>query len=165
MLFIVLLGGRHPKAKIEVHDVAFVNAQCLEDTFEELRKEWFGNQSGLHIDSWMQVDGVGDWKVEFSDLAPAPNSPHLYFVNMGGYDSRAFGEAHDYMLVVENSKAEAHAKTKKAMLNRWSEQHTDAVFDIDDCLPIFSAGGRYINLVKSENRGILKRNEYIIIPH
>jgi hypothetical protein len=164
MLFVILLGGRHPKAKIEVHDVVFVNAQNLEGTFDDLRQEWFGDQNGLHIDSWMQVDGVEGWRVEFSDLAPAPGGPHLYFINVGGYDSKAFGEAHDYMLLVANSKAEAHAKSKLMMSDRWSERHTDAIFDVDDCLPVFSVSGRYINLVKGDSRGVLRFNKYIVIP-
>lgn len=164
MLFVVFLGGRHPRAKIEVHDVVFVNAKCLDETFEDLRKEWFGDQRGLHVDSWMQVDGVEGWKVEFSDLAPASGSPHLYFINVGGYDSRGFGEAHDYVLLVAYSKAEAHAKSKQMILNGWRGQHTDAIFDVDDCLPIFSVNGRYISLVEGNSRGVLIFNEYVVVP-
>ncbi|WP_081263108.1 DUF1543 domain-containing protein [Pseudomonas putida] len=164
MLFVIFLGGRHPKAKIEVHDVVFVDASKLEDTYSDLRHEWFGEQSGLHIDSWMQVYGVEDWRVEFSDLSPLPGSPRLYFINIGGYDSKSFGEVHDYILLVARSKVEAHAKSKRIISNGWRGLHTDAIFDVDDCLPIFSVSGRYINLVKGENRGVLRFNEYIVLP-
>lgn len=163
MLYIVMLGGSHPRAKIEVHDIAFVNAEHLEDTYSELKGEWFGNSKGLHIDSWMQVDGVGDWKVEFSDLAPSPESPRLYFVNLGGYTPKLFGEIHDYTLIIANSREQAHMISKQETKRRWHESHIDAVLDIDDCLPIFSVSGRYINLVRKAHRGIFKVNEYIAL--
>ena len=33
MLFVVMLGGKHPRAKIEVHDVVFAVADSLEATW------------------------------------------------------------------------------------------------------------------------------------
>ncbi len=84
MLFVVMLGGKHPKAKIEVHDVVFAAADSLEATYPQLRESWFGSSTGLHIDAWMAVDGIEDWKVELSPLAPKPGSPRLFFLNLGG---------------------------------------------------------------------------------
>lgn len=59
-------GGKHPKAKVEVHDVAFVVADTLQAAYPALREAWFGSAAGLHIDGWMKVDGVEGWKVELS---------------------------------------------------------------------------------------------------
>lgn len=70
MLFVVMLGGKHPRAKIEVHDVVFAVADTLEAAYPQLRADWFGSPKGMHIDSWMAVDGVDGWKVELSPLAP-----------------------------------------------------------------------------------------------
>ena len=50
-LFIVVLGGRSLKSNIEIHDVRWVLGETIEDTFPELRKQWLGKKSGLHIDS------------------------------------------------------------------------------------------------------------------
>ena len=72
MLFVVMLGGKHPRAKIEVHDVVFAAAHTLEATYPQLRDGWFGSAKGLHVDAWMAVDGVDGWKVEFSTLPPKP---------------------------------------------------------------------------------------------
>ena len=58
MLFVVMLGGKHPRARIEVHDVVFAVADTLEATYPQLRDAWFGSPKGVHIDSWMAVDGV-----------------------------------------------------------------------------------------------------------
>lgn len=164
MFFVVMLGGKHPRAKIEVHDVAFVIADSLESAYPQLRHSWFGIPAGLHIDSWMRVDGVEGWKVELSPLAPLPGSPRLYFINLGGYESHVFGEAHHYILVVASNKAEAKSKGKQQMLTHWTKPHTDALMDVDDCLPIDEISGRYIHLVEGEHSGIIQRNDYIVIP-
>ena len=37
-LFVVMLGGKHPKAKIEIHDVVFVVATTLQDAHPALRE-------------------------------------------------------------------------------------------------------------------------------
>ena len=50
-LFLVFLGGRAHKANFELHDVRWVVGPKIEDTFNVLRKNWFGSINGLHIDS------------------------------------------------------------------------------------------------------------------
>ncbi|WP_350581229.1 DUF1543 domain-containing protein [Pseudomonas sp. HY2-MNA-CIBAN-0224] len=163
MLFVVMLGGKHPRAKIEVHDVVFAIADSLEATYPQLRQGWFGNPAGLHIDAWMRVDGVDGWKVELSPLAPLPGSPRLYFINLGGYEANTFGEAHHYLLVVAQDKNQAKSRAKQHMLKHWQQAHTDALLDVDDCLPIDQVSGRYIHLVEGEHRGVIQHNDYIVI--
>ncbi|QHF44647.1 hypothetical protein PspS35_12990 [Pseudomonas sp. S35] len=164
MLFVVMLGGKHPRANIEVHDVVFVAADTLQATYPQLRDAWFGSPKGVHIDSWMAVDGVDGWKVELSQLAPQADAHRLYFINLGGYQAHSFGEAHHYLLVVARSKREATSKGKQQMLGHWSQAHTDGVLDIDDCLPIDLVDGRFLHLVQAPHRAILQRNDYIVLP-
>lgn len=163
MLFVVMLGGKHPRAKIEVHDVVFAIADSLEATYPQLRQGWFGAPAGLHIDAWMRVDGVDGWKVELSPLAPLPGSPRLYFINLGGYEANTFGEAHHYLLVVAQDKNQAKSRARQHMLKHWHQAHTDALLDVDDCLPIDQVSGRYIHLVEGEHRGVIQHNDYIVI--
>jgi hypothetical protein len=164
MLFVVMLGGKHPRAKIEVHDVVFAIADSLEASYPQLRRDWFGSTTGLHIDAWMRVEGVEGWRVELSQLAPLPNAPRLYFINLGGYESNAFGEAHHYILVVAHNKNEAKSKGKQHMLKHWAKSHTDTLMDVDDCLPIDHVSGRYIHLVEGEHGGVIQHNDYIVLP-
>ena len=42
-LFLVVVGGRSPKANIELHDVRWVIGSKIEDTFDQLRNDWFGS--------------------------------------------------------------------------------------------------------------------------
>jgi hypothetical protein len=163
MLFVVMLGGKHPRAKIEVHVVVFAIADSLEATYPQLRQGWFGNPAGLHIDAWMRVDGVEGWKVELSPLAPLAGSPRLYFINLGGYEANTFGEAHHYLLVVAQDKNQAKSRARQHMLKHWQQAHTDALLDVDDCLPIDQVSGRYIHLVEGEHRGVIQHNDYIVI--
>ena len=49
-LYLVVLGGKAKKANIELHDVRWVVGSKIEDTYDTLRKDWFGSPKGLHID-------------------------------------------------------------------------------------------------------------------
>lgn len=163
MLYVVMLGGRHPRAKIEVHDVVFAFADTIEDIYPRLREEWFGSREGLHIDSWMAIEGVDGYRVSLSSLAPAPGSPRLYFINLGGYEPGSFGEAHRYLLVVARDRAEAKERGKRRMHAGWDKPHTDALLDVDDCIPIDLLDGRYVHLTEGEHRGITQRSDYIVL--
>ena len=57
-LFIVMLGGRHARANVEVHDVVLTVGETLEEAYPQLKNAWFGEQQGLHIDAWVQMNGV-----------------------------------------------------------------------------------------------------------
>ena len=41
-LYLVVVGGRSPKANIELHDVRWVIGSKIEDTYDQLRNDWFG---------------------------------------------------------------------------------------------------------------------------
>lgn len=164
MLFAVLLGGKHPQAKIEVHDIAFVVADTLEAAYPQLRQQWFGNSKGVHIDAWMEIHGVEHWKVELSPLAPRPSDPRLYFINLGGYDPRIFGEAHSYGLVVAHTTAEAKLKSRALAQAQWAGKHLDALMDVDDCIAIDEVSGRYVHLTEAPHAGVTWQNTYLMLP-
>ena len=62
-LFLVVVGGRSPRAKIELHDVRWVIGTKIEDTFDHLRNDWFGSNNGFHIDSYKKIDSIDGYKV------------------------------------------------------------------------------------------------------
>lgn len=163
MLFVVMLGGKHPRARIEVHDVVFTVASNLQAAYPQLRQQWFGSPKGLHVDSWLEVEGVDGYCVEWSDQQPGAGEPRLYFINLGGYEPGAFGEAHHYLLLVAESPRQAKAKGKGHMLRHWSQGHTDAVMDIDDCIAIDQVEGRYVRLVPGEHMPIVQRSDYLVL--
>ena len=162
MLHVVMLGGTHPRARVELHDVVFVDTPRLADAHAELRRQWFGDPQGAHIDSWMEVDGVDGYQVRFSDAAPAADGPRLYFLNLGGYVIGEFGEAHQYLLVVAADAAQAKARARALARDIcWQLPHVDAVLEVDDCLPVDRVGGRFVHLVEGPHRGIAQHSDYI----
>ncbi|WP_053146889.1 DUF1543 domain-containing protein [Pseudomonas sp. P97.38] len=163
MLYVVMLGGRHPRASIEVHDVVFAQADSLERAYPQLRQAWFGSRQGLHIDSWLEVDGIDTYRVEFSPMAPGPDEPKLFFINLGGYERDVFGEAHRYLLVVARDKAQAKQLGKRRMPADWLKAHTDAVLQVDDCLPVDWVNGHYVHLVKGAHKGMGQYSDYCLI--
>ncbi len=163
MLYVVMLGGRHLKAKIEVHDVVFACGDTLAHIYPQLRQQWFGEPAGLHIDSWLMVDGVAGYQVRFTDVAPGIDEPRLFFINLGGYLQGQFGEEHQYLLVVAADKTSAKQQGK-AMINRcWQKPHTDNLLDVDDCIPIDQVDGRYIKLIAGAHDSIHLQSDYIIL--
>lgn len=163
MLYVVMLGGKHPKANIEVHDVVFVRGNNLADCYQSLRDQWFGSPEGLHIDAWMAVDGVDEYQVRFSQQAPASGEMRLYFLNLGGYQGNDFAEEHRYLLVVAPDKTIAKQLGKQRMHPQWHKSHTDRLLDVDDCIEIDCLDGRYIQLCKGQHSGITQQNDYIVL--
>ena len=163
MLYVVMLGGKHPAAKIEVHDVVFALGDSLAGCYPQLRANWFGQANGLHIDSWMAVDGIDGYRLEWSNQAPAANELRLFFINLGGYQTGLFGEEHRYLLVVAKDIAGAKALGKQQIMNIWDKPHTDNIIDVDDCIPIDYIAGRYVRLVSGSYRETKQQNDYILL--
>ncbi len=166
-LFMVMLGGRHARANTEVHDVVFAVADSLEDSYPQLKHAWFGEQKGLHIDAWARLNGVESrgkkYQIQFSDAQPQVTDEKLWLINLGGYDTREFGELHRYVLVVAPHAAEAKQLGKQHFDQKWKKQHTDRVLDVDDCIAIDCIHGRYVLLVEAEFDANIWENTYLTL--
>ena len=166
-LFMVMLGGRHVRANTEVHDVVFAVADSLEDSYPQLKNAWFGEQKGLHIDAWMQVNGIEcrgkKYQIQFSDAQPQAEDEKLWLINLGGYDIREFGELHRYVLVVAPHAAEAKQLGKQYFDQKWQKQHTDRILDVDGCIAIDCVHGRYVALVEAEFDVNTWENTYLML--
>lgn len=162
-LFVVMLGGRHARANTEVHDVVFAVATDIAQTYAQLRQQWFGEPDGLHLDSWMTVDGVEQWQVRLSDKVPALDAPKLYFVNLGGYLAGEFGEAHRYLLVVANDAVQAKRKALAQAEAEWIKPHRDALLEVDSCLPLGRIGRLHVQLIPGAHSGIHCQSDYVVI--
>ena len=67
-LYLVVLGGRAKKANIELHDVRWVVGSKIEDTYDTLRKDWFGSPKGLHIDSYKKIKYLDGYKINLRNV-------------------------------------------------------------------------------------------------
>ena len=72
-LFLIFIGGRAPKANIELHDVRWEVGSKIEDTFDSLRNNWFGSPNGLHIDSYKKIEWVDGYKINLRRIKKDSN--------------------------------------------------------------------------------------------
>lgn len=162
-----MLGGRHARANTEVHDVVLAVGETLPDTYPQLKAAWFGEQQGLHIDAWAQINGVEadgkHYQLKFTDAAPNAADEKLWLINLGGYDRQEFGELHRYELVVATDASQAKQRGKASFAKHWQKSHTDRVIDIDDCIAIDCVHGRYVQLVEGSFTANCWQNCYITL--
>ena len=142
-LFLVVLGGRATKANVELHDVRWVIGSRIEDTFNVLRRDWFGTIDGLHIDSYKKINYVDGYKINLKKIENdklknskliKENIPkhNLWFVNIGGYDPTSMQEKHEFGLVAASSSIEAKNKAKSKWLNGCKKKHKDDITRLND---------------------------------
>ncbi len=164
-LFAVYLGGRAPRAAIELHDMVFVAGEAIEDCYEQILDQWFGTPGRVHIDSFLELDIVDGWKIELAK-APSGQKEKLFFVNLGAYNSTDFTELHAASFHV---CAEApHAKAAALALHFTggvTEPHKDDLMAVDDCLTIEGAGGWHVRLTRTNAVSAqTPSNQYHAIP-
>ena len=166
-LFLVVVGGRSPKANIELHDVRWVIGSKIEDTFDQLRNEWFGSYEGLHIDSYKKIESIDGYKINLRNKEnnepknkifkkrKFPNKK-LWFVNIGGYDPSSMQEKHEFGLIVASSPSEAKTKAKSKWLIDCKKRHKDDISslnkftDVDDCEVIKNIKNWEIELIPND---------------
>ena len=167
-LFLVVLGGKAKKANVELHDVRWVIGSKIEDTFKLLRRDWFGDLEGLHIDSYKKINFVDGYKINIKNIDDKKTKNNnsfigrshrnnLWFVNIGGYDPCSMQEKHEFGLVVASSSSEAKNKAKTKWLNGCKKKHKDNIHslrnfgNLDDCEPIKTIDNWEIELSLDDN--------------
>lgn len=136
-LFAVYVGGTIGGAHVELHDMRFVAASRIEDAYDDLRAQWWGDPKSLHLDAWGPVEWADGCKVTV-ETAPSAGAARLYFVNLGGYDPAQFTELHENCFVVaEDARA---AKTRAmARIRHWTSPHKDFVHEIETVIDVAAA--------------------------
>ena len=173
-LFLVVLGGRADKANVELHDVRWVVGSHIEDTFNDLRNNWFGSIDGLHIDSFKKIEHIDGYKINLQNLKKKIKNKqstiqkdlhnYLWFVNIGGYDPSSMQEKHEFGLVVASSSLEAKNRAKSKWLRGCRKKHKDDIASLkklisyDDCQLIKNIGSWEIELILENN--LLEENNY-----
>ncbi len=184
-LYLVVVGGRIPKANIEVHDVRWVIGSKIEDTFDDLRKGWFGTIDGLHIDSYKKIYSVDGYKIKLKKsqnknsksniFNKIKDNKKLWFINLGGYNPKSMQEIHEFGLVVASTASDAKKIAKSKWLNGFKKKHNDDInclqsfSDVDDCKLIKNIKNWEIELIiediKSEQTNYPDWFGYLIIDN
>jgi hypothetical protein len=144
-LFAIYVGGEHPQAHIEVHDVRFAVAQSIEGTYDQLRAEWWGKPGTLHVDCWAEITHADGYSVA---LKPEPclGLKKLYFVNLGGYDGREFAEAHKNLFVVATSEGEAKTRALRSVTAAWTDAHRDELYEAEQVFALDAVIGERLHI-------------------
>jgi Domain of Unknown Function (DUF1543) len=144
-LFAVYIGGELKGANIELHDMRFVVAPSIVETYDELRRQWWGIPRSLHIDCWAEVTHADGYEVS---LRPEPftGSQKLFYVNLGGYDPTEFTEKHKNVFVVADSVPLAKARAIK-LAKGWIAPHRDEMYEAEQAFSLdASALGQRLHL-------------------
>ena len=134
-LFFIYVGGKTATSLIEVHDIHFAIGEKIEDTYDQIRKQWWGTPESLHLDAWGVIKNVDQYNVVLKSEPVIDSVNKLYFINLGGYDPNEFTELHKNLLVVAENEGEAKLKAKTT-ISHWTVPHKDNLYDIDDCINI-----------------------------
>jgi hypothetical protein len=134
-LFVIYIGGSHKRALIELHDIRLIIAEAIEDTYDELKKSWWGDPKSLHLDAWGILHSADGYNIEIVDSKPQNQQAKLYFVNLGGYDSRQFTELHKNIFIVAENDQDAKSRALKHIKN-WESPHKDYLFEVDKVLNV-----------------------------
>ncbi|WP_454783590.1 DUF1543 domain-containing protein [Legionella sp. WA2022007384] len=149
-LFVIYIGGSHPDSLIELHDLRFIVANSIEDTYDALRKSWWGIPKSLHIDAWGILNYADGYGIQISQEQSEDRGNKLFFVNLGGYDKKQFTELHKNIFVVAANEFEAKQKAL-TQISDWESPHRDYLYEVDNLLNINSLlknEGYYVHLNK-----------------
>lgn len=138
-LFAIYVGGEHPSANIEVHDIRFVVARSLDETHDHLVREWWGRPGSLHIDCWSEISQADGHRVHLR-AEPSTSEQRLYYVNLGGYDRVEFSERHKNVFVVARSLAEAKSRAL-TKAKGWTDLHRDDLYEAEQAFALDQVTG------------------------
>jgi hypothetical protein len=133
-LFAIYIGGELKGANIELHDMRFIVAPSIADTYDELQRQWWGIPKSLHIDCWAEISEVDGYRV---DLRPEPftGPEKLYYINLGGYDAGEFIEKHKNVFIVAGSVPEAKRRAIKEA-KPWNVPHRDEMYEAEQAFSL-----------------------------
>lgn len=134
-LFVIYVGGKTETSLIEVHDIHFALGEKIEDTYGQIRKQWWGTPKSLHLDAWGIIKSVDDYDVILKAEPIIDEANKLFFINLGGYDPHEFTELHKNIFVVAENESEAKIKAK-ATISHWDVPHKDNLYALDDCVNV-----------------------------
>ena len=152
-LFVIYIGGAHHQSLIELHDMRFVVANSIEETYASLRKSWWGIPQSLHLDAWGILNYTDGHSIHLSAVPPKEVINKLYFVNLGGYDRHQFTELHKNMFVVASDERKAKQKAVQ-QIQAWESPHRDYLHQVDTILDLnalLASEHYYLHLKEEKN--------------
>jgi len=137
-LYMLLLGSKAPSRNVEQHDYFFGIATSLKELVPQIKDFWPEAGKSIHIDGWREVNTVNgfDIKVLPKEEVLLPAADHLFFINLGGYQSNKLEEQHYTILTVKENRTLAVQDAKKTVFFKTNSvkganSHIDEKYGID----------------------------------
>lgn len=131
-LFLVQVGGTNGSQTLENHDIQFHIGNTIEECYDTIKKQWQGQEKGLHLDGYIKINQVDGYDVSVSqDTFDSPLK--LYMVFMGGHDD-SFLERHDILLLVSDDPTLVKRQAKGKFSSQWEMPHVDKVVCVSDII-------------------------------
>ena len=87
------------------------------------------------MDSWVDLSFIDRYKVKVVSAESGCDSQYkVFFLNLGGYQSKYFGERHHDIFLVAKSKAEARSMARKKIETVLDLPHVDFSYQVDECI-------------------------------
>ncbi|MBM2767545.1 DUF1543 domain-containing protein [Burkholderia anthina] len=134
-LFMVYVGGACANSNVELHDVRFTIGESIEDCYDDLRKQWWGDPSRLHLDCWGEVEQADGYEVTIAAQGAHESPGTLFLVNLGGYDPEQFTELHQNVFVIAPDWKTA-ARRALTLVGHWKLPHRDNVFEVEKVINV-----------------------------
>lgn len=150
-LFAVYVGGRSPSSLIEIHDMHFAFGNHIEETYDQLKAQWWGIPESLHLDAWAPLECIDNYLISLKS-EPSKYLSKLFFIYLGGYDPNEFTELHKTIFLVAENE-EAAKKAAKAKISHWHLPHTDGLYEMDTCVNVselLHKKGLFIHLERTQ---------------
>jgi len=132
-LFAFYLGGSHPQSNIELHNLQFAIGEKIEDCFVQIKKDWFGDLDGLHIDSYIKLDFANGYQIEVLESPEKSENTdlNLFCVHLGAKVEGIFEEVHKTEFVVAKTANQALIKVVRTKDPTWDDVHRDLLYDVE----------------------------------
>ena len=148
-LFLIKIGGSVGLSNIEVHDIQFILADNIEETFDELKVRWYGEIRSLHIDGYKIISNIDDYNIIISGQKPS-QTKRLFFIDLGGYSDKIFGEIHKNVFLLAENIDEARSEASKIIKDYPNIDHIDSICDVEENINVTSKENIYLSFENAD---------------
>jgi hypothetical protein len=160
-IFIIYLGGKHPKANIEVHDLVVTSGNCIQDCVNFCIHSWFANHDSILVKSNPHIDGY--YQLELPKNYSSNGQYSLFCLNYGGYLPNQLAEMHEFIIVFAKDKNDAIKQSNKKLKLKFDLLHMDNCLQLDELINISDLLGLKFNEKTKDQVTISLHQEYISI--
>lgn len=118
-----------------MHDLQFGIGTNYRQCFDELKNSWFGNEKGLHIDSYVDLSVVSGYSIDPVQEQIKSNGEVkfcLFCVHLGGKIDGIFEEQHlTKFVVAKTEKAALLEVYRQAKALNFEDIHKDNLFEVE----------------------------------